>query len=266
MEDLKSRFTGRKVDARIFLAEAIRGERNFTDSDMTGCDLAAYPKQVEKFNQAVIDRCVPLDDPCYPDLIQCNWHDLDLEVLQVTVDRNLRNFQQERFYFTQANMSGFCAIGMWFPMADLRYTYLDSADLTESFLYEALFDESEAPSIQAECSDLREASFCGSRIQGANLSGSLMQGSRLIQSNFVNCNFTGANLDGSEMENTDFSGSDFSKASIMRVKGLRTANWGGVRFKRTRVKKEDVEAIKKKRDLDGLDSWTPEHRALRKGR
>jgi uncharacterized protein YjbI with pentapeptide repeats len=263
---LKSRFTGRKVDARIFLAEALRGERNFTDADLTGCDVAAYPDHVERFNNMMVRRCVPETDPAFDYLIRGNWLDMDARMLQATLDRNRRAFEAQRLFFTQANMSGFIAIGMWLSMVDLRYTYLDSSDMTECFLAKALFDDAEAPSIQLENTDLREASFCGARFLKANMAGSLLQGSRMIQTNFVNTAFIGANLDDSTMENTDMSGCDFTQASLMRVKGLSSANWGGAMFKRTRVKKEDVQIIRSKRDLDGLDDSTPEHRALRKGK
>jgi uncharacterized protein YjbI with pentapeptide repeats len=263
---LKSRFTGRKVDARIFLAEALRGERNFTDADLSGCDLAAYPRKVERFNQMMLDRCVPPNDPAYHLLVEGNWLDVDNSTMLDTLERNRRAFEANRFYFTQANMYGFCAIGTWLPLADLRYTYLDSSDMTESFLARAMFDDAEGPSLQAENVDLREASFCGARFLKANFSGSLLQGSRMLQANFVNSAFQHSNLNGAELENTDMSGCDFSHASLLRVSGLSSANWSGARFTRTKVKKEDVKVIKQKRELDGLDDSTPEHRALRKGK
>jgi len=263
---MKSRFHGRKVDARIFLAEAIRGERNFTDSDLSKCDLAAHPQHVERFNQALLDKCVPPTDPAYLDLMKGNWLDIDCDILRETLERNERQFQAERFYFTQANMSGFCAIGMWFPLVDLRYTYLDSADLTECFMPRAMLDEAEGPSMVAQNADLREAAFLGGRFLKANLAGSALQGSRLVQSSFVNGCFDGANLDGSTIENTDLSGCDFSRASLLKVTGLTTANWSGARFAKTKVSKQDAVAIKTKQDLDHLDTCTPEHRALRKGR
>lgn len=263
---MKSRFHGRKVDARIFLAEAIRGERNFTDSDLSKCDLAAHPQHVERFNQAVLDRCVPPTDPAYPELMKGNWLDIDYKLLCETLERYDRQFQAERFYFTQANMSGFCAIGMWFPLVDLRYTYLDSADLTECFMPRAMLDEAEGPTMVAQNADLREAAFLGGRFLKANLAGCAMQGCKLMQSSFVNGSFEGVNLDGATIENTDLSGCDFSRASLLKVTGLTSANWSGVRFAKTRVSKDDAAAIKAKQEMDHLDTCTPEHRALRKGR
>jgi uncharacterized protein YjbI with pentapeptide repeats len=263
---MKSRFHGRKVDAHTFLSEAIHGERNFTDTDLSKCDLAAHPQQVERFNQAMLDRCVPPTEPGYTELMKGDWLDLDSWLLRDLLDRCDRKIQAERFYFTQANMSGFCAIGMWFPMADLRYTYLDSADFTECFMPRAMFDEAEGPSLVAQNADLREAAFLGGRFLKANLSGSALQGCRLVQSSFVNSTFVGTNLDGTEIENTDLSGCDFSRASLLKVTGLTSANWSGARFANTRVTKEDANAIRTKRDLDHLDTSTPEQRALRKGR
>lgn len=263
---MKSRFTGRKVMAKMFLAEALRGERNFTDCDLSGCDLAAHPQHVERFNQMMVDRCVPPDDPSYPDLVRGNWLELEHNVLRYTLEKNRRAFEPERFYFTQANLSGFIAIGMWFPMVDLRYTYLDSADLTECFLCGALFDDADAPSVHMENADVRDASFCGARFLRANMAGSLLQGSRMLQANFVNSSFVGANLNGAVMENTDMTGCDFAKASLMEVEGLSSTNWSGASFKKTLARREDIEIIKRKRELDGLDTTTPEHRALRKGK
>ena len=263
---MKSRFTGRKIDARMFLAEALRGERNFTDADLTGCDIGAYPQHVDKFNRMMVGKCVPPNDPAYPELITGNWLDVDHRTLEQTLDRNRRYFEAQRLFFTQANMSGFMAVGMWLPLADFRYTYLDSSDLTESFMARTMFYDAEAPNIQMENADLRSSSFCGARFQKANFSGSLMQNSRMVQSNFVNRIFFGANLDGSEFENTDMSGCDFSQASMLRVSGLSSANWSGARFKRTKVKKADVKINRSKRERDGRDDSTPEHRALRKGK
>jgi uncharacterized protein YjbI with pentapeptide repeats len=263
---MKSRFHGRKVDAGIFLAEAIRGERNFTDCDLSKCDLAAHPQHVEKFNKALLDRCVPPTDVAYNELMAGNWHNLDPWLVHETLERYDRQFHAERFYFTQANMCGFCAIGMWFPMVDLRYTYLDSADFTECFMPQAMFDEAEGPSIVLQHTDLREAAFHGCRFLKANLTGSLLQGSRLIQSSFVNSNFDSSNLDGATIENTDLSGCDFSRASLLKVQGLSSANWSGTKFIKTKVSKEDAQIIKTKRELDHLDMCTPEHRALRKGK
>jgi uncharacterized membrane protein YgcG len=142
---MKSRFHGRKVDARIFLAEALRGERNFTDCDLSKCDLAAHPQHVDRFNQNLLDRCVPPTDPAYPELMNGNWLDIDTDLLRETFQRHEQKFQSERFYFTQANMSGFVAIGMWFPKVDLRYTYLDCADFTECFMARAMFGDGGGP-------------------------------------------------------------------------------------------------------------------------
>jgi len=263
---LKSRFHGRKVDARIFLAEAIRGERNFTDSDLSKCDLAAHPQHVEKFNKVLLDRCVPSNDTAYAELSKGDWLNLDKGQIDRLLEKYDRKFQHERFYFTQANMCGFCAIGMWFPMVDLRYTYMDSADFTECFMPKALFDEAEGPSMIMQYTDLRGAAFHGGRFLKSNLTGSCMQSSRLMQSSFVNSNFDSANLDGSTIENTDLSGCDFSRASLLKVEGLVSATWGGAKFVNTKVSKEDAQKIKTKRELDDLDMCTPEHRALRKGR
>jgi uncharacterized protein YjbI with pentapeptide repeats len=263
---VKSRFHGRKVDARIFLAEAIRGERNFTDSDLSKCDLAAHPQHVEKFNKILLDRCVPSTDVSYQELSQGNWLNLDKYHIDRILEKYDRNFQQERFYFTQANMCGFCAIGMWFPLVDLRYTYLDSADFTESFMPKAMFDDAEGPSMVMQHTDLRGAAFHGGRFLKANLTGSMMQGTRLIQSSFVNSCFDSANLEGSVIENTDLSGCDFSRSSLLKVEGLVSATWGGAKFACTKVSPEDAQKIKTKRELDDLDMCTPEHRALRKGR
>jgi uncharacterized protein YjbI with pentapeptide repeats len=264
--DVKSRFHGRKVDARIFLAEAIRGERNFTDSDLSKCDLAAHPQHVEKFNKSMLDRCVPPTDVAYQELSKGDWLNLDKYHIDRILETYDRNFQHERFYFTQANMSGFCAIGMWFPMVDLRYTYMDSADFTECFMPKALFDDAEGPSMIMQHADLRGAAFHGGRFLKANLTGSSMQGSRLIQSSFVNSNFDSANLEGSVIENTDLSGCDFSRSSLLKVEGLVSATWSGAKFACTKVSPEDAQKIKTKRELDDLDMCTPEHRALRKGR
>lgn len=152
--------------------------------------------------------------------------------------------------------------------ADLRWAYLNSANLIGANLQYANLQDAYLYDADLEGANLYGANLCDAHMKEANLKGANLEGADLSETNLMYVNLEGANLKGANLSGTDIRYANLSRANLQKAilcytdlsnailceTDLKWANLSYADLTDTNLEQADlVDTIIKETDFEGAD-------------
>nr|WP_242053884.1 pentapeptide repeat-containing protein [Nostoc sp. FACHB-888] len=196
------------------------------------------------------------------DLSGANLREVDLSGANLR-EVDLSGADLFRANLNGANLSGANLIKTKLIMANLREVDLSGANLSEAFLYEAIFsgailsganlNRADLRRVDLRKVDLREVDLSGANLSGAFLSGAILSEANLREVDLREVDLSGANLNGANLNGANLSRANLSRANLSRANlsglDLSRANLSGANLSGANLSRANLSRA----NLSGLD-------------